>query len=150
MKTIYISFRSLLMGLSEELQEFFVTENEEWQDITDLVEYSAYFNDVQRRIRRAWFPPDRNKRPMELSVVIVTFIIDRGGNVSKLAAFSDNEALAEQAALKAITNAAPFRPLPEELLLATEELEVEFIFDEYTYRRGEGHSVMAFRIRKEP
>lgn len=71
--------------------------------------YNPYIADMERRITRAWFPPKvtENKR------VMVVFKVHRNGIMSNLLlARSSGLAIADEAALKAIRNAAPFRPTP--------------------------------------
>ena len=62
--------------------------------------------DLQRRIKRAWFPPkgDESKR------VIVIFKIHRNGELSNLRLEkSSGLAIANQKALSAVENTTPFR-----------------------------------------
>ena len=78
-------------------------------DATKDVDFGPYMADLQRRIKRAWFPPKGN----ESKRVVVQFKVHRGGELSNLRIdHSSGVAVADQAALKAVENAAPFRPLP--------------------------------------
>jgi TonB family protein len=70
---------------------------------------APYVTDVERRIKRAWFPPKGN----ESKRVVLQFKIHTDGALSNLRVdHSSGLAIADQAALKAIENGAPFRPLP--------------------------------------
>lgn len=87
------------------------------------VNFGPYMADLQRRIKRNWFPPtdQASKR------VTARFTINQSGKLSNLRlAASSGSAVADQAALKAISNAAPFAPLPEG---APESVDIEFKFD---------------------
>lgn len=70
--------------------------------------------DLQRRIKRAWFPQ---------------------GELSDLKLHkSSGVAIADQAAMKAVQNAAPFRPLPQG---SPENIDIQFTFD-YNVFNGRG------------
>jgi TonB family protein len=97
------------------------------------IDFGPYMADLQRRIKRAWFPPkgDESKR------VVVVFKIHKGGDLSHLRLeHSSGLALADQAALKAVENAAPFRPLPAG---ASDDVDIQFTFD-YNVFSGRGRS----------
>ncbi len=86
------------------------------------VDYGPYLSDMSRRIKRAWYPPKDERRPK----LKLSFSVDRFGLMSNLRLTeSCRLAIADRAGLKAIENAAPFRPLPDG---APENLEfaVEF------------------------
>jgi TonB family protein len=92
----------------------------------------AYMSDLQRRIKRAWFPP----KGYESKRIEIAFTIHRGGELSNLRLdHSCGVAVADQACLKAVENAAPFRPLPPD---SSEEAAIEFVFD-YNLYSGGGH-----------
>jgi TonB family protein len=79
--------------------------------------------DVERRIKREWFPPGGT----ESKRVVVQFKIHRGGELSNLRLdHSSGFAIADQAALKAVDSASPFRPLPQG---APEVVDIRFNFD---------------------
>jgi TonB family protein len=92
-----------------------------------------YLADLQRRIKRAWFPPKGN----ESKRIVVLFKIHHDGSLSNLRIeHSSGVQVADLAALTAVKNAAPFRPLfPEK-----KDIEgVEFTFD-YNVFNGGGHA----------
>ncbi|HEY9677919.1 MAG TPA: energy transducer TonB [Drouetiella sp.] len=96
------------------------------------VDFGPYMADLQRRIKRAWFPPKGN----ESKRVVVIFKVHRGGELSNLRLdHSSGVAVADQAALKAVENAAPFRPLPAG---ASDDVDIQFTFD-YNVFSGGGH-----------
>lgn len=87
------------------------------------VDFGPYMADLQRRIKRAWYPP----RGQESKRVVVIFKVHSGGELSDLRIDkSSGTALADQAALQAVTNAAPFRPLPAG---APSVVDIQFTFD---------------------
>lgn len=83
----------------------------------------TYSPDLTRRIKRAWFPP----KLYESKRVALIFKIDKDGNLSNLRVDrSSGVSSADQAALKAVENAAPFRPLHNQLI---DPLDVYAVFD---------------------
>lgn len=95
------------------------------------VDFGPYMADLQRRIKRAWFPPKGN----ESKRVSVVFKIHSNGTMSNLRlAGGSGLAIADQAALKAVQNAAPFRPLPDG---APSDVDIQFTFD-YNVFKGSG------------
>ncbi len=98
------------------------------------VDFGPYMADLQRRIKRAWFPPKGN----ESKRVVVVFKVHKGGELSHLRLdHSSGVAIADQAALKAVENAAPFRPLPAG---APDDVDIQFTFD-YNVFSGGGRGV---------
>ena len=93
-------------------------------------DFSKYMADLQRRIKRAWFPnKDQQSRHVK-----VMFKIHEDGTMSNLRiSQSSNWAAADQAALQAVNNAAPFAPLPR---FSPENVDIEFTFD---YNLFTGH-----------
>lgn len=86
-------------------------------------DWLAYMADLQRRIKRSWFPP----HGPESNRIKVTFTVFTNGTMTGMKLKqSSGSALADQAAMKAIQNAAPFRPLPEG---APPSADIEFTFD---------------------
>lgn len=78
---------------------------------------------LQRSIKRAWFPPPGK----ETCKVTVVFKVHDDGAMSNLRLTkSSGSALADQAALKAVINAAPFKALPKG---APEDVDIQFTFD---------------------
>lgn len=96
------------------------------------VDFGPYMADLQRRIKRQWFPPKGN----ESKRVKVVFKVHRDGQMSNLRMLvSSGLTIADQAALKAVENAAPFRNLPDG---APDDVDIEFTFD-YNVFNGGGH-----------
>ncbi len=92
-------------------------------DAVKSPEFGPYMAELQRRIKRAWFPP----RAGRTRQVKVHFQISREGMLSHLTIFSSSgDSLTDNAALKAVENAAPFKPLPAG---SPSEVDIEFTFD---------------------
>lgn len=86
-------------------------------------DYAWYMQELQRRIKRSWFPP---KAP-ESKKVIVTFTIHKDGEPSNVRIFhSSGDHLSDEAAIRAVEHAAPFRPLPPG---SESTIDVQFTFD---------------------
>jgi TonB family protein len=86
------------------------------------VDFGKYMADLQKRIRKHWFPP----RDPNSKVASVTFVITRSGNLQSLRILnSSGLAASDNAALQAVENAAPFPPLPEG---APPSVDIEFTF----------------------
>lgn len=95
-------------------------------------DFGPYMSDLQRRIKRAWFPPSQ----MESKRVVVLFKIHTNGELTNLRLdHSSGFALADQAALKAVENAAPFRPLPKG---SADDVDIQFTFDYNVFSGGTG------------
>ncbi len=94
------------------------------------VDFGPYMADLQRRIKRAWFPP----KGQESRRVVVIFKIHSDGSLSHLRLdHTSGMAIADQAALKAVENAAPFRPLPSG---APTDVDIQFTFDYNVFGGG--------------
>jgi len=91
--------------------------------------------DIQRRIKRAYFPPKSN----ESHHIVVQFHVHRHGELSNLhVVLSSGIFICDQAALKAVENAAPFRPLPEG---AKDEEAFEMTFDYNVFADPQGQAI---------
>jgi Ca-activated chloride channel family protein len=94
-------------------------------------DFGPYMADLQRRVKRAWFPPQGN----ESKKVAVVFKVKRDGSISNLRLDrTSGLAAADQAALKAVENAAPFRPLPQG---APNDVDIQYTYD-YNQFAGAG------------
>jgi TonB family protein len=85
----------------------------------------AYLKEAQRRMKRAWFPPQfpRNYR------AVATFRIHMDGSVSnQRISESSNNPVVDKSVLRAIENASPFRQLAPAF---KEAIDVQFTFDEH-------------------
>lgn len=86
-------------------------------------DFTAYMADLQRRIKRSWFPPKHTEK----NRVKVMFKIHEDGTMSNLRISAPaGIAIADQAALQAVQSAAPFKHLPNG---SPENVDVEFTFD---------------------
>lgn len=86
-------------------------------------EFGPYMANLQRTIRKHWFPP----KDQQSKRVKVIFTIHTNGKMTNLKITrSSGSAIADQAALKAVRTAAPFRHLPK---YSPASVDVEFTFD---------------------
>jgi len=100
--------------------------------------WPAYMADLQRRIKRAWFPP----HGQENRQVVIVFKIHSNGELHDLRlSKSSGFALADQQAIAAIENAAPFRELP---LGASDDVDIQFTFDYNVFNGGERGLIRRF------
>lgn len=98
------------------------------------INYQPFMNDMQRRIKRAWFPPKCG----ESDHAKVAFKVARDGHISNLEIIKHaSTKISDEAALSAVRNAEPFRPLPDG---SPEKMEVEFSFDYNVFHEAEGDS----------
>lgn len=87
------------------------------------VDFTRYMADLQRRIKKQWFPP----KDMQSRRVKVMFKIHSSGSLSNLRLVEGTGyPLADQAALTAVQNASPFMSLPNG---APDNVDIEFTFD---------------------
>jgi TonB family protein len=99
------------------------------------IDYSHYIEDLNRRVRRAWLPP----KGSENKVIIVEFTIHRNGQVTDAKIVTSSGLPKPDAAvLKALEQAAPFRPLQDG---APAEITVQLKFN---YEKIKGGSLGAF------
>ncbi|HEY9793968.1 MAG TPA: energy transducer TonB [Candidatus Obscuribacterales bacterium] len=83
---------------------------------------APYMADLQRRLKKHWFPPQNS----EFKNAVVSFKVHSGGELSDLKLVrSSGQALIDNVALKAVEDAAPYRPLPTG---APEHLDIRFTF----------------------
>jgi protein TonB len=87
-------------------------------------DFGPYMSELQRRIKETWHPPRGN----ESKRVVVAFEISKQGKLIQASvSHSSGEPLADQAALLAIQQTFPFKPLPGEY--RDESIDIEFTFD---------------------
>lgn len=98
-------------------------------DVSDFP-FTYYLRQIQQKVSEKWVPPGREAEPGNR--VVVLFEIGRDGQVrvSKVERSSGN-AIYDQSALRAITEASPFPPLPQEFPASF--LRVHFGFE---FQRG--------------
>lgn len=109
-------------------------------NVRDGINFQPYMNDMQRRIKRAWFPP----KCSDSQGSKVSFKVDRDGYVSDLKVVEHaSSRLQDEAALKAVSNAQPFRPLPDG---SPSKVDVEFSFDYniFTERNNQSFTSSAY------
>jgi TonB family protein len=94
--------------------------------------WPPYMADLQRRIKRCWFPPHS-----ETKRVKVLFTVTTDGELRNLRLItSSGLQIVDRAALKAVEDAAPFRHLPEH---APSSVDIEFTFDYNVFTGGSMH-----------
>jgi len=102
------------------------------------VDYGPYMDDLQRRIKRNWFPPkgDESKR------VVCMFKVHSNGEVTniRISKPSDSKG-ANDAALTAIIKTAPVRPLPSG---SPPDVDIQFTFDYNVYKGKKQKGFRAF------
>lgn len=92
-------------------------------DVWQYTDFSLYMANLQRKIKKDWFPP---KADHSLSLV-VKFRVWRDGSITELQVDkSTGIREADEAGLRAVKAAAPFRPLPA---VAPRKVDVQFSFD---------------------
>lgn len=95
----------------------------------DEADFGAYLSEMEKKIRKAWFPPRGN----EDAKIIVAFKLNTAGKVSAVRLkTSSGLMLADTAATDAIKNAGPFGQLPKG---APDKVDIVFTFD-YTVFNG--------------
>lgn len=93
-------------------------------------DFSAYMAELQRRIKKHWFPPKTN----ESRKIIVQFKVALDGTMSNLRITQSSGVLiADQSALRAVEDANPFKALPKD---APESVDIEFTFDYNVFTGG--------------
>jgi len=98
---------------------------------SDEVDFGSYLADMQRRIKKAWFPPKGN----ESKRISLKFKISKSGEVSRIRLVeSSGLQIADAAAITAIETAAPFAPLPAG---APDQVEIKFTFDYNVFNGGQ-------------
>lgn len=91
-----------------------------WITETQRIQLHTYLAHTSRKVKRQWFPP------RDATAVTVRFKINSEGTLEYARVFGNsNCGICDTAALKAVTNAAPFRPLPP----ACPALELIYHFD---------------------
>lgn len=87
------------------------------------VDFGPYMADMQRRVKRCWFPP----RGEESKRVVLSWKIDSDGKVTGVKVEkSSGVKIADAAAVRAVNEAAPMRPLP---VGAPPSVDIQFTFD---------------------
>jgi TonB family protein len=86
---------------------------------------------MQRRIKKAWFPPKGN----ESKRISLKFKVAKSGQVTRIRLVeSSGLQIADAAAITAIETASPFAPLPAG---APDQVEIKFTFDYNVFNGGQ-------------
>ena len=87
------------------------------------VDMGPWMREMQRRIKKAWFPPKGN----ESKRIKVTFKVSKDGTVRKVKLLSSSGvSIADDAAIQAVQDASPFSALPDGV---GDEIDINFTFD---------------------
>jgi TonB family protein len=87
------------------------------------VDMGPWMREMQRRIKKSWFPPKGN----ESKRIKVTFKVSKDGSAHKVKLLSSSGvSIADDAAIQAISDASPFAPLPDGV---GDEIDINFTFD---------------------
>lgn len=87
-------------------------------------DFGPYMRELQRRIKRRWNPPRGN----ESKRVVLMFTLSRDGRLLSLKMHKTSGIPeSDQAAIQAVKEAAPFRPLPPEY--RGNDIDIQFTFD---------------------
>ncbi len=87
-------------------------------------DFGPYMMELQRRIKRRWNPPRGN----ESKRVVLLFKVSKDGRLISLKMHrTSGVPEADQAAIRAVKEAAPFRPLPPEY--SGSDIDIQFTFD---------------------
>jgi TonB family protein len=90
---------------------------------SDEVDFSSYVGEMQKRIKKNWYPP----RGAESLTVTLKFKVLKDGSLGSVRLVrSTGISAADDAAKAAITNSAPFPPLPKG---AGDDIDIKFTFD---------------------
>ena len=94
------------------------------------ISFGPYMSKIQEKIKQRWRPP----KGSESKRIVVFFSINRDGSLSNLKISQTNAtSLANDAALNAIRNAAPFAALP---VGSPPSIDIEFTFDYNVFKRS--------------
>ena len=92
--------------------------------------FGPYMSKIQERIKQRWRPP----KGSESRRIVVFFSINRDGSLANLKIVKSNgNALADQAAMDAVRNAAAFPALP---IGSPPTIDIEFTFDYNVFKRS--------------
>ena len=95
------------------------------------IDFGPYLAEMQRRIKKAWYPPRGN----ESKRVTVKFKLNANGEVSAIRLEkSSGISIADDAAMSAVEQAAPFGSLPQG---SPAKVDIKFTFDYNVFNGGQ-------------
>jgi len=98
---------------------------------------NAYISYLRQCVWLTWTSPKGHQSPS----IVISCVIDRNGNPENLnIKTSSGDAESDNAALEAIKNAAPFKPLPSDTT-STAEVQFTFWHKDYDLESNEGVDV---------
>jgi len=89
------------------------------------VDFGPYMHDLDKRLKHTWPPPKGH----ETTRVKISFQLTRRGNMSRLRVErTSGIAAVDNAAMKAVQDAAPFAPLPQG---SPKDVDIQYTFDPF-------------------
>jgi tetratricopeptide (TPR) repeat protein len=108
------------------------------------VDFGPYMADLQRRIKRHWYPPVRH----DSSRIVASFKIHKDGIINFVKLLHNSGVpRADDAGLLAIYTAAPMRPLPDG---APDNVDVQFTFDYKVFPNADALDRTIANLQKSP
>ncbi|MBY0552166.1 MAG: TonB family protein [Candidatus Obscuribacterales bacterium] len=106
-------------------------------------DFGPYMADLQRRIKRAWYPPKGN----ETKRVVTIFKVHSDGSVSDIKLDkSSGSVAADKAAIIAIKEGSPYHTLPKN---SPAVVDIQFTFDYNVFSGEENEKVTKSQLKKE-
>lgn len=100
-----------------------------YNDAIKEPDFGPYMRELQRRIKMNWDPPRGN----ESKQVVLLFKIAKDGRLLSCSVFkSSGNSDTDKAAIRAVAETAPFRPLPSEY--KEQSIDIQFTFDYNVFR----------------
>ena len=100
---------------------------------TRKVRYASYFSRLKQRVEQGWVYPSQAKKDKLFGNVSMVFTIRRDGHLLRVEVLrSSGATILDESAVRAVKNAAPFPPFPEDWSL--ERLHIRATF-EYIRRK---------------
>lgn len=99
------------------------------ENINAEPDFAPYMRELQRRIKMNWEPP---KGKESLRVVLLFRLAKDGRLLSRAVFKSSGDDKADKAALDALENSMPFKPLPAEF--QGKSVDIQFTFDYNVYK----------------
>ena len=96
------------------------------------VDMGPWMKELQKKIKHSWYPPKGN----ESKRIKVSFKVHKDGHITRVKlASSSGVQVADDAALKALDDAAPFAALPDGV---GDDVDINFTFDYNVFGAGRG------------
>ena len=104
--------------------------NIETKNVENLGDFKDYMPKMQNKIKSNWNPPKNESS----SKIILNYEIKKDGTLGEIKVLtSSGDTNADEMAIEALKNSAPFEPLPEGF--AGDKIDVQFTFDYNVYQK---------------